>query len=136
MFRFPRRIPPVARIAVGLVVLGAPFFGASVVHGAMGTSHTLITQFRPDLVSVTTPGSSGSSTANFCFSKNLGIAGGATSDGFTIGGYENDEQLGASSIAQVSDRCIEATYTDSDSNDLKAYSYGQVGEDQVQASPS
>jgi hypothetical protein len=124
----------VARIAVGLVVLGAPFFGASVVNGAMGTSHTLITQFRPDLVSVTTPGNSGSTTANFCFSKDLGIAGGASGDDFTIGGYENDEQVGADSIAQISTRCIEATYTNSDTNDLKAYSYGQIDQGTVQSS--
>ena len=63
-----------ARLVVSVAALGASLMGVSVAQGAMGTSTTLITTARPDLTSVTTPGSQGGPTADFCFSKGLGVA--------------------------------------------------------------
>ena len=59
----------VARLVVSVAALGASLMGVSVAQGAMGTSTTLITTARPDLTSVTTPGSQGGPTADFCFSQ-------------------------------------------------------------------
>jgi hypothetical protein len=68
--------------------------GVSVAQGAMGTSNTLVTSNRPDLISVTTPGAqSGSIAADFCFTKGLGIAGGASATDFALGGYDSGEFL-------------------------------------------
>ena len=68
------------RMAGALAALGASFLGASVAQGAMGTSNTLITTARPDLVSVTTPGSQGGPTADFCFSRDSVSRAAATPD--------------------------------------------------------
>ena len=122
-----------ARIAGALAALGASLLGASVAQGAMGTSTTLITTARPDLVSVTTPGSQGGPTADFCFSKGLGVASTATPDLFELGGYDDDNELEADSIAQINNFCIEATFTDDDQNDLVSYSLGRVQEEAVEA---
>ena len=122
-----------ARVVGALAALGASFVGASVAQGAMGTSNTLITTARPDLVSVTTPGSQGGPTADFCFSKGLGVASGATAEQFELDGYDDDNQLEADSIAQLNNFCIEATYSDDDRNDLVSYSHGKVEEGAVEA---
>ena len=99
----------------------------------MGTSTTLITTARPDLISVTTPGSQGGPTADFCFSKGLGVASGATASDFLLGGYDSERLQEADSIAQLNNFCIEATFTNDDANDLVAYSFGQVLEGAVEA---
>ena len=132
MSRFSKRAR-LARIAVGLTALGASVMGASVAQGAMGTSTTLITTARPDLVSVTTPGSQGGPTADFCFSKGLGVASTGTPEDFELGGYDDDNELEANSIAQLNNFCIEATFTDDDQNDLVSYSLGTVQEGAVEA---
>ena len=125
MFRFSKRAR-LARIAVGLTALGASVMGASAAQAAMGTSTTLITTARPDLISVTTPGSQGGPTADFCFSKGLGVASGAAPSDFLLGGYDSEDLQEADSIAQLNNFCIEATFTQDDANDLVAYSFGQV----------
>ena len=118
---------------VGLAALGAVVTAVPVAQGAMGTSNTLITTARPDLESVTTPGSQGGPTADFCFSKGLGIASGGNESDFLLGGYDGEKLMPAESIAQLNDNCIEATYTDDQVNDLVAYSFGQVLEGAVEA---
>ena len=122
-----------ARIAVGLTALGASVMGASAAQAAMGTSTTLITTARPDLISVTTPGSQGGPTADFCFTKGLGVASGASPSDFLLGGYDGEDLQEADSIAQLNNFCIEATFTQDDFNDLVAYSFGQVLEGAVEA---
>ena len=132
MFRFSKRAR-LARIAVGLTALGASVMGASAAQAAMGTSTTLITTARPDLISVTTPGSQGGPTADFCFSKGLGVASGAAPSDFLLGGYDSEKLQEADSIAQLNNFCIEATFTIARANDLVAYSFGQVLEGAVEA---
>ena len=122
-----------ARLVVSVAALGASLMGVSVAQGAMGTSTTLITTARPDLTSVTTPGSQGGPTADFCFSKGLGVASAGTESDFILNGYDSQKEMEADSIAQINNFCIEATYTNSDENDLVAYSFGTVLEGAVEA---
>ena len=82
---------------------------------------------------MTTPGSQGGPTADFCFSKGLGVASTATPDLFQLDGYDDDNALEADSIAQINNFCIEATFSDDDANDLVTYSHGEVDEDAVEA---
>ena len=82
---------------------------------------------------MTTPGSQGGPTADFCFSKGLGVASGAASTDFLLGGYHSEKLQQADSIAQLNNFCIEATFTDNSANDLVAYSFGQVLEGAVKA---
>ena len=97
---------------VGLAALAASVTAVPVAQGAMGTSTTLITTARPDLTSVTTPGSQGGPTADFCFSKGLGVASAGSECDFILNGYDGQKPLFADSIAQINNNCIEATYTD------------------------
>ncbi len=121
------------RLVVTLAALGASLMGVSVAQGAMGTSTTLITTARPDLTSVTTPGSQGGPTADFCFSKGLGVASAGSESDFILNGYDGQKALLADSIAQINNNCIEATFTDDDEDDLVAYSFGTVLEGAVEA---
>ena len=132
MLELPQRARA-ARFAIGLAVLGAIGAGASVADAALGTSSTLVTTARPDLVSVTTPGSQGGPTADFCFSKGLGVAGSAGPDDFSLGGYDGGDLEPASSIAQITNFCIEATFGNDAADDLVAYTHGQVAEGAVEA---
>src|SRR3954453_20972818 len=52
MFSFPKRARPVTRIVVGLVALGAPFLGASLAQGSIGTGNQVTTN-RPDIRTTT-----------------------------------------------------------------------------------
>ena len=133
MNRLRRRGRTAARLAITVTALGASLMGVSVAQGAMGTSTTLITTSRPDLLSVTTPGSQGGPTADFCFSKGLGVASGGSETDFLLGPYDDDNLMEADSIAQLNDTCIEATYTDPETDDFPAYTYGQVMEGAVEA---
>ena len=128
-----QRFSKLLRLGSALAALGASLAAPSLAQAAMGTSTTLITTARPDLVSVTTPGSQGGPTADFCFSKGLGVASTATSDLFELGGYDDDNELEADSIAQISNFCIEATFSDDATNDLISYSHGLVEEGAVEA---
>jgi hypothetical protein len=119
-----------ASIVATLGALGASLFGAAAAQGALGTSNTLITSNRPDLISVTTPGAqSGSIAADFCFTKGLGIAGGASAGDFSLGGYDADEgYLAGDDFNQISNFCIEVLFNGSPgvNDDLVAYTFGQV----------
>ena len=71
-----QRFSKLLRLGSALAALGASLVAPSLAQAAMGTSTTLVTTARPDLVSVTTPGSQGGPTADFCFNKGLGVASG------------------------------------------------------------
>jgi hypothetical protein len=135
LFSIRRR--SLARIGATLAALCASLIGAAAAQGALGTSNTLITSNRPDLISVTTPGSqSGSIAADFCFTKGLGIAGGASAADFALGGYDSDEFMPGDDFNQISNFCIEVLFNGSNgdgSDDLVAYTFGQVAEGAVVA---
>ena len=128
-----RQFSKLGRTGVAVAMFGAILALPPIAHGAMGTSTTLITTARPDLVSVTTPGSQGGPTADFCFSKGLGVASTATPGLFQLNGYQDNTSLTADSIAQTNNFCIEATFTNPNRDDLVVYTNGHVREGAVEA---
>src|SRR5919109_1222973 len=121
MSRFPRRSGAAARIAIGLVVLGAPFLAANAAQGAMGTSKTLSLSSinRPVLTSVSIglPG-----LVSYCFAtpNNQAIT--------SLGGYEESWHHNPVTVTQESNQCVQATF---DNVQWEQYSYGGVNEDAV-----
>ena len=106
-----RQFSKLGRTGVAVAMFGAILALPPIAHGAMGTSTTLITTARPDLVSVTTPGSQGGPTADFCFSRASGLRARRHPGLFQLNGYHDNTSLIADSIAQINNFCIEATFT-------------------------
>jgi len=132
MSRFPRR-GRLARLAVGVVALGAGAVGATTALAQMGTSSNYVTTTRADLVSVTTPGFNGVDSANFCFRGPLGFVG-TQATNYTLLGYNNDEFLRGDFVSQLggaNTNCVVVDYNNDDTNDLRSYSAGQVAQGAV-----
>jgi hypothetical protein len=130
MFRFPRRARSVARIAVGLVALGAPFLGASVAQGALGTTNTLSLGSinRPVLTSVTATGDTG--LVSYCFAtpSSLAVTGPYVTTDFWLGGYDDSFRQEPVTISQENNNCVQATFAQ---GQRTQYSYGGVNSDAV-----
>jgi hypothetical protein len=128
MFRFPRRARSLARLAVGLVALGAPFLGASVAQGALGTTNTLSLASinRPVLTSVTATGDTG--LVSYCFAtpNSLAVTGPYATTDFWLGGYDDSFRQEPVTVSQESNNCVQATFAQ---GQRTQYSYGGVEED-------
>jgi hypothetical protein len=130
MLRFPSRARSLARLAVGLVALGAPFLGASVAQGALGTSTTLSLGSinRPVLTSVTATGDTG--LVSYCFAtpSSLAVTGPYATTDFWLGGYDDSFRQEPVTISQENNNCVQATFAQ---GQRTQYSYGGVEEDAV-----
>jgi hypothetical protein len=128
MLRFPSRARSLARLAVGLVALGAPFLGASVAQGALGTSTTLSLGSinRPVLTSVTATGDTG--LVSYCFAtpSSLAVTGPYVTTDFWLGGYDDSFRQEPVTVSQESNNCVQATFAQ---GQRTQDSYGGVEED-------
>ena len=121
-------------LAIGLTVLGALVAGRSVAQAAMGTSNTLITTARPDLISVTTPGSQSGPIARLLLHQ-----GARHRRRRRAGRLLRSAAMTATSplagvdFNQINNFCIEVPFGNDAADDLVAYTFGQVAEGAVEA---
>jgi hypothetical protein len=119
-----------ARLAIGLVALGAPFLGAQIAQGALGTSQTLSLASinRPVLTSVTATGDTG--LVSYCFAtpNGLAVTGPYATTDFWLGGYDDSFRQNAATISQESNNCVQATFAQ---GQRTQYTYGGVESDAV-----
>jgi len=116
-------------LAVCAAALAIPLFAAGSAVAAMGGAIPLTSNNRPDLRTVTLVTSS---TAQFCFDKQLNQAVALVPSAFAIGGYnpfDNTTDAGVNPTSVVYDLsntdCVDAVY--SGVGDTNQYTYGSVG---------
>ena len=119
-----------ARLAVGLAALGASADRRLRGPGRDGHLQHPDHDARPDLISVTTPGSqSGSIAPTSASPRASGSPAAATATDFALGGYDGDESSWMTTSTRSHNFCIEVLFNGAngaDSDDLVAYSFGQV----------
>src|SRR3954468_7447131 len=123
MFSFPKRARA-ARIVVGLVALGAPFLGASLAQGSIGTGNQVTTN-RPDIRTATIIPTF--NEVETCFDGPIDIGPNGPNPGQTgVGGYISGPGAfsGGSALSKSSANCVQAQYAGS--VDLQAATYAGV----------
>src|SRR3954449_9675177 len=118
MFSFPKRARSVARIVVGLVALGAPFLGASLAQGSIGTGNQVTTN-RPDIRTTTIIPTF--NEVEYCFDGPVDLQAGGP---FQVGGYVSTPQTTGSAASKSSANCVQSQFAGT--FDLQSATYGRV----------
>jgi hypothetical protein len=113
-----------------LAVLAVPLVGAGSAQAALAGANPLTTTNRPDLRTVML---TSTSTAQFCFDQTVTQIPSQTA--FSLGGYgaTNFFHPTSATVDATNDKCVDASFPISigDTDDLKTFSIGQVGEGAV-----
>jgi hypothetical protein len=123
MSSIPKRARSVARIAVGLVALGATFLAVSPAQGAIGTANQVTTRL-PDLRTATYQ--SLFNEEEVCFDQTIDLAVPAPGAGTVqAGGYISISLIGGTAPVLSQDKCIKSQYSTTDV-DLAAATFVHV----------